>query len=320
MRGEPLVSVCVVTRNQEGYIRDCLMSVLAQGGDVSLEILVGDDCSEDGTTAIIDEIAARHPATVRRIPFDARLGCGSINYQRLIAEAQGAFIAHLDGDDFWLPGKLRQQLTYLENHPEAVAVFANAVVIDAAGEVRGTFNANVPAIFDLGYLLRGGNFLCHSSLLYRAECKLPFLSLPAPFIDYRLHIELARRGRLGYVDLGLVGYRVASATSMSVGNPTAVRQRYLDALAAVGDDRRWRDDLGRAYAQFLALAVWDATASGRLAEAVQLVRRVRREAPGPCALLIMRSLTGVLRHLRFKAGNVVAAVVLRRPLKVYFPK
>jgi hypothetical protein len=296
------------------------MSVVAQSADASIEILVGDDWSTDGTSAIVDGIAAAYPHLVRVIRHDERLGSGSANCLRLIAEARGKFIAHLDGDDYWLPGKLRMQLAYLGQHPDIDAVYSNAMVIDAGGRIRGAFNSGVPGDFDLGYLLRHGNFLCHGSLLYRVAHREEFLRLEPPFIDYRFHIELARHGRLGYVDLGLVGYRVASVTSMTVRNSTAVRLMYLDALAAVGDGRRWRDDLGRAYAQFLALAVWDVAASGRWAELAQLVHRVRREAPGPVALLVVRALTAVLRQLRFKAGNFVAAVVLRRPLKVYFPK
>lgn len=317
---EPLVSVCVVTHNHEAYIRDCLMSVIAQSVDVALEILVGDDCSTDGASTIIDNIAAAFPHLVRVIRHGERLGSGSRNCQRLLAEARGRFIAHLDGDDYWLPGKLRRQLDFLDRYPDVTAVYSNAIVIDASGKLRGAFNVNVPAVLNLGYLLRGGNFLCHASLLYRAEHKHRFLPLSTPFLDYRFHIELARGGNLGYVDASLVGYRVASATSVSSGNSTLVRRLYLDALAAVGDDAAWRDELSRAYAQFLALAVWDSAASGRWAELALSFHRVWREAPGSRWLLVPRLLTAILRHLRFKAGNFLAAVVLRRPLKVYFPK
>ena len=48
----PRVSVCVVAYNHERYIHDCIMTVLAQAHDVSLEVLIGDDQSTDQTEEI----------------------------------------------------------------------------------------------------------------------------------------------------------------------------------------------------------------------------------------------------------------------------
>jgi glycosyltransferase involved in cell wall biosynthesis len=46
----PKVSVCVVTYNQEKYIRECLQSVVDQETDFDFEVLVADDYSKDKTT------------------------------------------------------------------------------------------------------------------------------------------------------------------------------------------------------------------------------------------------------------------------------
>lgn len=320
MNPPPLVSVCVVTYNHERYIRDCLMSVIAQSSDVSLELLVGDDRSTDGTSAIVDEIARSWPGLVRVIRPDARLGSGSRNLLRLLAEVRGQYVAHLDGDDFWLPGKLREQVAYLDRHPEVDAVYANALVVDDAGKPRGTFNARVPDVFDIGFLLRRGNFLCHASLLYRARHVARFLALDPPVLDYRFHIELAGRASLGYVNSCLVGYRVASSTSISVGNSPLVRRLYLDVLATVGPDARWRSDLIGAYGQFIAITIWDFTAAGQWRDMANLVRRAWLEAPGTRMQQGARIIVELLRHVRFKAGNFLSAAVLRRSLKVYFPR
>lgn len=317
---QPVVSVCVVTYNHQRYIRDCLMSVIAQSTDAPLELLVGDDCSTDGTSAIVDEIARAYPALVRVIRPGVRMGSGSRNLLHLLAEARGQYIAHLDGDDFWLPGKLRAQLAYLEHHPAIDAVYSNALVVDDAGQARGTFNAHVPDEFDLGFLLRRGNFLCHGSLLYRARHAGRFRELSPPVLDYRFHIELARSGRLGYVNGCLVGYRVASTSSISVANSPLVRRLYLDVLAAVGQEGQWRDDLRRAYGQFLAITLWDFTITRQWRDMAALAARAWRESPGFGWQLALRVLVELADHARFKAANFFARILLHRPLKVYFPR
>ena len=49
----PKVSVCVITYNQEKYIAQCLQSIVDQETDFDFEIIVGDDCSTDGTREIV---------------------------------------------------------------------------------------------------------------------------------------------------------------------------------------------------------------------------------------------------------------------------
>ena len=228
----PLVSVCVVTYNHAAYLRECLESVLAQAGDFTLEILVGDDQSTDGTTDLLKEIAEANPGRINWLRQPDRLG-GSGNLMSLVARASGDFIAHLDGDDFWLPGKLAAQLAILAERPQAVAAYANARVVDAEGRLVGTFNNRLPDRFDLEALAVRGNFLCHSSLLYRANMRGVLASLPAPALDYGFHLALAQCGQIAYRPQPLVGYRVGSASSVLRQDNQGIRERYWAALASL---------------------------------------------------------------------------------------
>lgn len=312
-----VVSVCVVTYNHARFIRDCLASVLAQREDVSLEILVGDDLSEDETGEIVAAFAARHPDVIRYFRHSERLG-PTKNYQFLIREARGDYIAHLDGDDFWLPGKLRRQLSILERDPRLVAVYSNAVVVDDAGGLRGGFNAAMPERFDLGFLLRGGNFLCHGSLVYRATARQCILDMQAPFLDYQIHIRLAASGEFGYVNHALVGYRVASATSMSTLQSARVRELYWKALTCVPPSPGLERDLAGAMAHFTMISCWDALAAGRAKEALDVWRMVVAVQPVPVYEFTIRVTRFVAGHLLFKLGNLASRSVLRRNLKIYF--
>ncbi|MGV8050829.1 MAG: glycosyltransferase family 2 protein [Anaerolineaceae bacterium] len=245
----PLVSVCIVTLNHERYIRDCLMSVIAQSSDVTLEILVGDDFSEDGTSAIVDNLLGEYSHLIRYFRHEPRLG-PTANYQFLIREAKGKFIAHLDGDDFWLPGKLAAQVSFLTQHPDCSAVYSNALAIRDDGVLLGLFNNPQPPKFNINGLLRRGNFLNHSSLLYRASLRKDVLALPTPFLDYRVHLCHARHGAIGYLNQVMVGYRVSSSSSMIVHANDLVRRLYWEALLDASRGSVNAGDLAGGMAEF----------------------------------------------------------------------
>lgn len=228
----PLVSVCLVTFNHGTYIHDCVMSVIDQADDVDLEILIGDDLSEDGTQAIVEALATQFPSIVRYHRNTARLGPAG-NYLSLIARARGKYIAHLDGDDLWLPGKLSAQVAYLDQHPDCPAVYTNALTMRDDGSSLGLFNNTQQERINIDFLVIRGNFLCHSSVLYRATMQTDVLALPAPFIDYRIHLLLALHGDLGYINETLVNYRVHSVGSMLIHSNDQVRQLYWEAVLSI---------------------------------------------------------------------------------------
>lgn len=227
----PLISVCIVTYNHQAYISDCLNSVLAQYGNFRLEVLIGDDTSSDNTAAIIHKIKNQYQGgiSIHLFTHEKNLGPAK-NYQYLIKKAQGQFIAHLDGDDFWLPGKLQTQLYFLSNTPDCPACYTNAVVIRDDKSYWGFFNSTQKTQrLNTKILLKNGNFLNHSSLLYRAKYKHHILAF-ADFIDYRIHLQLSLNGNLGYINQVLTAYRVNSATSQLIKMKASVLRLYVDAL------------------------------------------------------------------------------------------
>ncbi len=224
----PTISVCVTTYQHVAYVEQCIESALAQVFEGALEVLVGDDGSTDGTREIIDRLALRD-RRVRTFHHPVNLGpTGNLTF--LVARARGRLIAHLDGDDFWLPGKLASQLSELEADPRITAVYCNAQVVDAEGRQMGHFNRGMPARIGMHELLHRGNRLNHSSMVYRASARDAVLGIGKPFIDYRVHLRLLSHGELAYVDKSLVGYRWRTSGSMIRTMPTAVYEGYLDAL------------------------------------------------------------------------------------------
>ncbi|GAA2091388.1 bifunctional glycosyltransferase/CDP-glycerol:glycerophosphate glycerophosphotransferase [Streptomyces albiaxialis] len=99
----PRFSVVVPAFQVQGYVRECLDSVLSQPfGD--LEVIGVDDCSPDGSGRILDEYAARDPRVrVLHLPQNAGLGRAR---NTGVAHATGEYLLFLDSDDTLLPGSL----------------------------------------------------------------------------------------------------------------------------------------------------------------------------------------------------------------------
>ena len=114
----PLISVMIPTYNREKYIKQAIESVIEQDYR-PLEIIVVDDGSTDETEKIImkydSSIVKYYKKSIRMDVASARNMC--------LAKAAGDFLAWLDSDDYYLPGKLSAQIKYLNAHPECEIVF-----------------------------------------------------------------------------------------------------------------------------------------------------------------------------------------------------
>ena len=111
-------SIICVTYNQAKYIRRAIGSFLMQKTDFPFEIILADDCSTDGTSAICAEYAEKYPDLVRYLPSEKNVG-GVENERRAIEAAQGEYIAVCEGDDYWLDNqKLQKQVEFMDAHPD----------------------------------------------------------------------------------------------------------------------------------------------------------------------------------------------------------
>lgn len=110
------VSVIIPVRNGKDYIGECLDSVLAQDYP-ELEVIVIDDGSTDFD---YQSLRGRDP----RIHVIRRHGNGVSSARNTgMAHASGKYIAFLDADDVWFPGKISAQVRYFEAHPNVGCVF-----------------------------------------------------------------------------------------------------------------------------------------------------------------------------------------------------
>jgi glycosyltransferase involved in cell wall biosynthesis len=121
----PLLSVVIPTWNRANLVCQAIESALCQRRGL-IEVIVVDDGSTDNTG---DELARRFGGSIRVLCIPRRTGVGAARNAgaRL---ASGRFLAFLDSDDIWLPGKLDAELGVFERFPEAEAVVSDSVILD----------------------------------------------------------------------------------------------------------------------------------------------------------------------------------------------
>jgi glycosyltransferase involved in cell wall biosynthesis len=126
----PAISVVMVSYNVERFLAQAIDSVLAER-DVDLEILIGDDASTDGSVALANDYARRDPR-IRVFPMP-HSGRPSVVRNALIPQARGALVCFLDGDDYFLPGRLSRIVALHGRRPDVDVSFHEVVRVDEEG-------------------------------------------------------------------------------------------------------------------------------------------------------------------------------------------
>lgn len=135
--GTPLVSVVIPTYDRPEMVRRAVASVLAQ--DVPVEVIVVDDGSPEPYTA--EGTVGSAPVRVFRQPQS--LGVSAAR-NRGLAAARGRYVAFLDDDDIWLPGKLARQLAAMEAVGSRFS-FTGVRAVDEHRELRYAYRLDVRA-------------------------------------------------------------------------------------------------------------------------------------------------------------------------------
>jgi glycosyltransferase involved in cell wall biosynthesis len=155
----PMVSVIIPSYNAAPFVGQAISSVLASSG-VAIEVIVVDDGSSDGTWQVLEGFGER----LRK--FRAERG-GAYRARNLGAEvARGQWLAFLDADDDWLPGKLRAQLAMADD--DAGLIYTDRLNFGDVSRVKELQSDSVTlSEGDVFEPLLLGNFITLSSVLMR---------------------------------------------------------------------------------------------------------------------------------------------------------
>jgi glycosyltransferase involved in cell wall biosynthesis len=231
----PLVSVHMITYNHAPFIAKSIEGVLNQKTSFPFELVIGEDCSTDGTREIVFKYENEHLDIIRVITSDKNVGAHE-NDLRTTAVCRGKYVAFCEGDDYWHhTEKLQKQVEYLESHPECGMVFADCDIYDQnsqkfARQVRYTAGYRSLIKIDIEQIL-GDQKLCRwpwtCSAIVRRDFyeKIiesdPYLFLSKTFLlsDVSLWAELSLVGDVIYMPESLATYRVNDESASHSRDP-----------------------------------------------------------------------------------------------------
>ncbi len=212
--GSPDVSVLVVTHNQARYVQTALDSISAQSTAYSVEVVVADDASSDGTREIVEEWARGVEFSVNVLPPEERLGI-TRNYRRGFAACRGRYIAVLEGDDWWLwPDRIQRMAAALEADASLSMVANRSLFYD---DETGSAHT-IPSIgfesfitrVSAAEMARNSWFTTFSACMYRAGVvhALPGEVFQETAYDWLINMLVTESGDAGLLPQVMTLYRV----------------------------------------------------------------------------------------------------------------
>ena len=232
------VSVLMITYNHQPYLTEAIESVLAQELDFDFELVIGEDCSSDGTREIVKEYQQRYPKRIRALLHGQNVGMLK-NFVETLEACRGQYVALLEGDDYWTsPKKLQWQTEFLDRSPHCSACFHSAIRSEEGKGIAESILAPPPLkdSFTLDDLMTVGNFVPTASLMFRKKVisEIPPWFWDLAMADMSILILLAQHGSIGYIDKVMSVYRIHE-TGVWNGKPRVWRlHRNIEFYEKIG--------------------------------------------------------------------------------------
>lgn len=274
---DPTVSVAIIAYNKADTLPAAIDSVLRQTYQ-DFEIIVVDDGSTDDTP----RQAAAYGGRIRYIRKENG-GTGSAR-NRGIAESKGDYVAFLDGDDLWLPGKLERQMEAFRREPRILAAQCGVYCVHQDLRVFEARRCR-PDRDTLENFLRFRNLPGFSStVVVRREALERVGGFGTDLVilsDWDMACRLARAGTLRSVPELLVLYRhYPKNQSRDVGIHIEPGIRSLERFfASEGLDPKIRSSRGSVHAHFYAMLAGGYLRNRQWGQAVAWAWKAIRTSP-----------------------------------------
>lgn len=233
----PKVSVCVVTYNQDKYIRQCLQSLVDQETNFPFEVIVADDCSTDNTAKIVREFSERYPNIIKPVWRERNIGAYE-NFRLVHDCAISPYVCHMDGDDYALQGKLQTQADFLDQNPKCNLVWTPVLIETEPGvlhEQNVYFKEHaLLREYTRADLIKYGTIGVNSSKMYRRTISDQPTSNPDfEFIDYFINFFQIGNGVACFVGNKPLGvYRAGIGIASTSGKTKYLTLKSIEFFAA----------------------------------------------------------------------------------------
>lgn len=200
--------------NGTRYLREAIDSVLSQDFQ-DFELVIVDDCSTDGTPEMIAGYGDARIVYLR----NPRNAGQTASLNTALRAARAPYIARIDADDAYQPGKLRRQVEFLDANPDVAVCGTSAVKFDAEGHEFGLFLPPVRPD-DIRFAIHYRVPVCHVSVMMRRD---PVLACGGYDESYKYAADYALWSRLL-----AAGHRIAN-----VPEPLMKYREFRGSLGAV---------------------------------------------------------------------------------------
>lgn len=170
------ISVILMTYNQKDYIEKAIDSVLCQKTNVDYDILIHDDCSDDGTYEIILNKQKEYPNKIKIIKEESRRflidGFNMMIYKYVVPHVDSKYIAYLDGDDYWCDeNKLQKQYDFMESNKDYSMCFHCAYQLKNDNDFSSKWFIDEEGDIDMSDLIndKPGIKIATSSIFLKSE-------------------------------------------------------------------------------------------------------------------------------------------------------
>lgn len=211
--------------NQVKYIEDALCGFVSQKTNFPFVVLIVDDCSTDGTQAVIQKYERDYPDIIKPIYLaENHRSIGKKKTPYVIPwRNRCKYEATCEGDDFWVdPLKLQRQVDWMESHPDCSMCCSDAKILTQCGELdwsRYSKDCDIP-VSDM--ILGGGLFVQTCTVLFRIPLRAPDFypqcCKKCHVGDYPLQIWATLNGDVHYFATKMGAYRFQRADSWTTKN------------------------------------------------------------------------------------------------------
>lgn len=242
-----VVSIFILTYNQEQFIAQTIESILMQKTNFSYQLVIGEDCSTDATREICQSYASQFPDKIKLLSaLEKNIGLIA-NYMRTIKECDGKYIAICDGDDYWIDEyKLQKQVDFLESNPDFSIVYTRVKKLYPAGEFKESKGISFKRTTTFDDLIFD-NYIPSVTALFKNiqnhQNQLPNWVLTFPYGDWPTYLwTIKDGGKIHFLDEITAVYRMDIGESFKIRKqPSKMVKTNLDITSEILKDSNFQN-------------------------------------------------------------------------------